>query len=199
MTSPDVLPYIWVNSFDDEDVEKFYQHFYALEFFSDANEITIFVNSFGGQFHNYLAMRSLIKQASKPIATVAIGKAMSCGALLVAAGSEGYRFATPESDIMIHEVSLDETGGKNTEFQNTAKMLNSLNKKMLKHLGEDTKLDPVEWEEKIKSQNNTDLFLTPTQAKKYGVVDHIGMPAFCFLPTTTLLGFNRPIQKGPKS
>lgn len=198
MTSPDVLPYIWVNEFEDEDVEKFYQHFYALEFFSDANEITIFVNSYGGQYHNFLAMRSIIKRASKPVATVVVGKAMSCGALLAASGSPGYRFASPESDLMVHEVSLSEASGKNAEFQNSAKMLDNLNKKMIKQLGEDTKLDANEWKDLIKGQGNVDLFMSPAQAKKYGLVDHIGMPEFCFLPPTTLLGFNRPMQKGPK-
>jgi ATP-dependent Clp protease protease subunit len=198
MTSPDVLPYIWVNEFEDEDVEKFYQHFYALEFFSDSNEITIFINSYGGQYHNCQAMRSLIKRASKPVATVVVGKAMSCGALLASSGSAGYRFATHESDFMVHEVSLSEIGGKNAEFQNSAKMLDNLNKKMIKQLGEDTKLSADEWKELIKGQGNVDLFMTPMQAKKYGLVDHIGMPEFCFLPSTTVLGFNRPMQKGPK-
>lgn len=175
MSSEDFSPYIWVNNFEEADVRLFYEQFHYLELTPSIQEIVIFVNSFGGSVHGYLAMRSLIKRSVKPVATVVVGKAMSAGALLAASGTKGYRFAAPDSDIMIHEASLG-VEDKNTEFQNQAKMLDRLNKTMLRCLGEDTKLSAQEWKDKLKNSGNIDLFLTPTQCKKMGIVDHVKLP-----------------------
>lgn len=188
MLPQDPLPYIWVNHFGEEDVQDFYRHFYALEFFSDVTEITVFVNSFGGELHNFLAMRSLIKQASKPVATVAVGKAMSCGALLAMSGTPGYRFASLECEFMIHEVIGSEIVGKNSDIAATAINFAHLNKKIFQYMEEDTKLTALEWKEKIQKVNNADLFFDSKKAQRYGMVDHVGLPSFDFLPSATRLG-----------
>ena len=146
-------------------------------------EIPIYINSFGGSVHGYLAMRSLIKRSVKPVATIVVGKAMSAGALLAACGTKGYRYVAPDSDIMIHEASLG-AEDKNSEFQNQAKMLDRLNKTMLRCLGEDTNLSADEWKTKLKDAGNVDLFLTPAQCKKIGLTDHIKLPIVVPYPAT---------------
>ena len=69
MTSEDFSPYIWVNGFDEADVKLFYDQFHCLELTPNLQEIPIYINSFGGSVHGYLAMRSLIKRSVKPVAT----------------------------------------------------------------------------------------------------------------------------------
>ena len=82
-------PFIYVTDFDDETVKDFYVKFTSLEFDTKVKIIPIIINSYGGQVYSLLAMLDMISSSKKTICTVATGKAMSCGSILLAAGTPG--------------------------------------------------------------------------------------------------------------
>jgi len=74
-------------------------------------------------------MLEVISQSPVPVATIAVGKAMSCGATLLAAGTKGMRYAAPNSTILVHDVS-GFTGGKAEDMVNMVEHLKKLKNKM---------------------------------------------------------------------
>jgi len=138
--------------------------------------IPILINSFGGSIYAVLAMADLIKNSDKIIATVAIGKAMSAGAILLTCGHEGYRFASPTSTIMIHDVSMG-TWGKMEEIKADTKEGDRLNKLVFNMMEKNCGLKKGELLNKLrKDYNSADWFLTPQQAKKLNIINHIKVP-----------------------
>jgi ATP-dependent Clp protease protease subunit len=166
---------VLVNKFNEQAVKQFRDEF------MDAHEtgqeiIPIIIDSFGGSVYSVLAMADIIKSSNKTVATIVMGKAMSCGAVLLTCGDEGYRFASPASTIMIHDVALG-TYGKIEEIKADSKEGERLNKLifalMEKNCGlqKDTLLNKLR-----KEHNSADWFLTPQQAKKNNIVNHIKVP-----------------------
>lgn len=167
--------YIWVTDFTDDVLKDFYKQFAELERNEFLPFIPIIISSYGGECAVLLAMRDMIKSSSKPVATIAIGKAMSCGASLLAAGTPGYRFAAPDTMIMVHEVSSG-AFGKTTDIKASAEMTSALNRKMLENLAKDCDRSPSDFHQKIHDKKNADWFLTAREAKRWGIVDHIAIP-----------------------
>lgn len=166
---------IWVSKFNDEALAKFYEEFTKAENDRELGIITIYISSYGGQVHNLLAMRDLIKSSNKPVSTVAIGKAMSAGAFLLAAGTKGYRFACPNADIMVHEVQsflMGSLGEINEQHLNLKKMNNSV----MKQFADDTGKSVSFWKNKIQQKTSGDVFLTAQEAKACGIVDQVKTP-----------------------
>jgi ATP-dependent Clp protease, protease subunit len=172
----DELLYIFVTKFDEESVSKFYEQFLRMSSNPQTTVIPIVISSFGGQIHSLLPMIDIIKASKKPVATIALGKAMSCGAFLLAAGTEGYRYAAPNADIMIHEVS-GTTWDKSTNIQNDAKHIKYLNDLLFKFMAEwSGKKDSKFFLNKLKQKSNIDWYLTAIECKKLGLIDHICVP-----------------------
>ena len=170
--------YILVTAFDDTAFGKFYDQFIKMSANPRTKIIPIVISSFGGQVHSLLPMIDLIKASRKPVATIALGKAMSCGATLLAAGTKGYRYAAPNADIMIHEVS-SMSWDKNTDMQNDAKHTKYLNDLLFKMIAEWAgKKDPKFFLKILNSKSNVDWYLTANECKKLGLVDHVGVPTF---------------------
>jgi len=175
---------ILVNKFNEQAVKQFRDEF------MDAHEtgqkiIPIVIDSFGGSVYSVLAMADIIKSSDKTVATIAMGKAMSCGAILLTCGDEGFRFASPTSTIMIHDVSMG-TWGKIEEIKADSKEGERLNKLifalMEKNCGlpKDTLLNKLR-----KEHNSADWFLTPQQARKNNIVNHIKVPKLVTKVTVT--------------
>jgi ATP-dependent Clp protease protease subunit len=175
--------YIWVHKFTDESLKHFYEQFLELEVNPNIPVIVIVISSYGGDITAAFAMRDLIKSSSKPVATIALGKAMSAGAVLLAAGTQGLRFASPDALIMVHEVSSG-TYGKSAEVKASAESLNFVNKLMFKNLAEDCGKTVKEFEEKLKSLKNADWTLTAKEAFDWGLIDEIAVPRL--LPESNL-------------
>jgi ATP-dependent Clp protease protease subunit len=152
---------------------------------SDANNtgqsiIPVVIDSYGGEAHSLLAMAAEIESASLPVATVCIGKAMSAGAFLLSYGTEGYRYASPDSVIMIHELAAW-TMGKQEEIRNDAIEYERLNKTIFKKLSENTGHDDPEFFLNIIYGNrNVDWYLTAKEAKKYNIINKIGVPELTY-------------------
>jgi ATP-dependent Clp protease protease subunit len=179
----EVSNYIWVHKFTDESLKHFYEQFLELEANPDIPVIVIVVSSYGGDITSAFAMRDLIKSSSKPVATIALGKAMSAGAVLLAAGTQGLRFASPDALILVHEVSSG-AYGKSTEVKASAESLNFVNKLMFKNLAEDCGKTVKEFEEKLRSLKNADWTLTAKEAFEWGLIDDIAIPRL--LPESNL-------------
>ena len=177
MLDPDDIEkhYIWVTEFDDANLKTFYNSFMRLERDPAIEVVPIIISSYGGYCDVLSAMRDLIKSSPKPVATIATGKAMSCGVALTASGTKGMRFASEGARIMIHEISTG-SWGKNADFQVTAEESKRLNKVFMSNLAEDMGKS-YDWiMAELHKRKNTDWFLTPAQAKSIGVIDHVGIP-----------------------
>lgn len=166
---------IWVTEFTDDALQEFYLKFMDLENDPSVGIISVIISSYGGDITIMNAMRDIIQSSPKPVATTALGKAMSAGITLLAAGSKGYRFASPNTELMFHELSTMHRG-KATEIHNSAINTVGMNKLMIKNFGSDTGNDAAVITEKIKSLGGSDWFLTPSDAQKWGIIDHIEIP-----------------------
>jgi len=143
-----------------------------LLFLSNANPekpIQIYVNSPGGVVSSGLAIYDTIQMMEPEVRTCCIGMAYSMGAVLLAAGTAGKRYALPHSRILIHQPHVGGLSGQVTDIDIQAKeMLNTrdtLNNILAKHTGQ-----PIE---KVRVDTERDYYLSPEEAKKYGLIDEI--------------------------
>jgi len=178
---------VWVTDFDSEAVIRFYDKFMQLEQDEEVQIIPVFINSYGGDVHALLAMRDMIKSSHKPVATIAVGMAMSCGASLLAAGTKDYRFAAPDAQILIHQVS-GIAPGKADDIVEYAKVTAELNKTMFRNLATDCGRPLEEFEEEIHKKKNVDWTLKVGAAKRWGLIDHVGIPRPQHHPPTMFIG-----------
>jgi ATP-dependent Clp protease protease subunit len=131
-------------------------------------EIYIYINSPGGSVSAGLAIYDTIRYISSPVATLCIGRAASMGALLLAAGTAGMRFALPNSQIMIHQPSGGFSGQAtdiDIHAREVLRLRHRLNEIMSLHTGQSL--------EKVAADTERDHFMTSAEAEKYGIVDRI--------------------------
>jgi len=129
-------------------------------------DIKLYINTPGGSVTAGLAVYDTMQYVRAPISTVCVGLAGSMGAILLAAGNKGKRFALPNSEIMLHQVAGG-VKGQAIEIEITAKQIikikNKLNKLLAKHTGQPLK--------KIERDTDRDFYLSAQQAKEYGIID----------------------------
>ena len=181
---------IRVNSFTEASAKEFAKEM------QDAHNtsqkiIPVIVDSYGGQVYSLLSMLAEIENSKLPVATISMGKSMSCGSALLAYGTKGYRFIDKDATIMIHPVSSF-AWGKLEEMQSKVKEAERLGnlvfQKMAKKCGHKNKNYFLDLMLKHK---NADLYLSARQALKHQLADHIGVPGF-ELNVTLDLSFNLP-------
>ena len=166
---------VYVNTFNTESVEKFAKDL-ANAHASDQELIPVVIDSSGGSVYSLLAMVDLLRSSDRKIATIVMGKAMSCGAALLTCGDEGHRYAAPISTIMIHDVSAH-AFGKLEELKSDAKEAERLNKLIFDLMENNCGHKKGYFLDKLRKEHNSaDWFLTPTEAKKLNLVNHIKMP-----------------------
>ncbi|MCK5287138.1 MAG: ATP-dependent Clp endopeptidase proteolytic subunit ClpP [Thermodesulfovibrionia bacterium] len=131
-------------------------------------DIHVYINTPGGVVSSGLAIYDTIQYVKPDIATYCIGQATSMGALLLATGKEGKRFALPHSRIMIHQ-PIGGFYGQATDVEIHAReilrMKDTLNNIFAKHTGQ-----PLE---KIQIDTDRDFFMSGQEAKEYGIVDEV--------------------------
>jgi ATP-dependent Clp protease protease subunit len=131
-------------------------------------DIMLYINSPGGHVTSGLAIYDTMQYVRCNVATICMGQAASMGAFLLSAGTAGKRYALPHSRIMIHQ-PLGGYQGQATDIDIHAKEIlnirNTLNTLWAKHSGQ-----PVD---KIKEDTERDYFLSPMDAKEYGIIDEI--------------------------
>ena len=139
-----------------------------LESENPEKDISIYINSPGGSISAGLAIYDTMQFISTSISTLCIGQAASMGAILLAGGEKGKRFALPNSRIMIHQ-PLGGFQGQASDFEIHAKeilhMKKVVNEILAKHTGQTIK--------KIEKDTDRDNFLDTTAAIDYGLVDSV--------------------------
>jgi len=132
-------------------------------------DIHLYINSPGGSISAGMAIYDTMQYIRPNISTICIGQAASMGALLLAAGTPGKRFALPNSRILIHQPSLSGLAGQATDIDIQAKEILRLREEMnailAKHTGQGV--------ERIEKDVERDYIMTASQAKEYGVVDQV--------------------------
>ncbi len=131
-------------------------------------EIDLYINSPGGSITAGLAIYDTMQVISCPVKTYCIGQAASMGAVLLAAGAAGKRYALPNARIMIHQPwgGYEGTAADiNIQAQEILRMRSMLNLIISKHTGQSLK--------KVERDTERDYFMSSEEAKTYGVVDSV--------------------------
>ncbi len=129
-------------------------------------DIKIYINSPGGSVTGGMAIYDTMQYVKPDISTVCVGLAASMGAVLLAAGKKGKRFALPNAQMMLHQVMGGATG-QAVEIEITAKQIiktkEKLNKILAKHTGQSLS--------RIEKDTDRDFYLSSDEAKTYGLID----------------------------
>jgi ATP-dependent Clp protease protease subunit len=131
-------------------------------------DIQLYINSPGGAVTAGLAIYDTIQYIKPDVSTVSIGLSASMGALLLAAGAKGKRYALPNSEILLHQV-LGGARGQATEIEIAAKQILKIKERMNKILARHTG-QPLS---KVTKDTDRDFYLTAEEAKEYGVIDEV--------------------------
>lgn len=131
-------------------------------------DIILYINSPGGSVTAGLAIYDTMQYIKPDVQTICVGLAASMGALLLAAGANGKRFALPNSKIMIHQV-MGGAQGQASDIQIQAeeiiKVKQNLNEILSKHTGQPLK--------KVEKDTDRDNYMTAREAKDYKIIDKI--------------------------
>ena len=131
-------------------------------------DINIYINSPGGSVSSGLAIFDTMQFLTCDVNTYCIGMAASMGAVLLAAGTKGKRYALPNSDIMIHQVSGGAQGTA-SDVERTVEYMFKLKKRLIKILAESTGKS----EDQVKHDSDRDYYMTAIEARDYGLVDQV--------------------------
>lgn len=131
-------------------------------------DISLYINSPGGIVTSGLAIYDTIQYIQPDVATICVGQASSMGALLLAAGTKGKRSALPNARIMIHQ-PLGGAKGQATDIDIQSKEIlrirDSINNILSKHTKQNIS--------QIAKDTDRDFFMSPKEAKEYGIIDKV--------------------------
>ena len=134
----------------------------------EKKDIQLYINSPGGAVTAAMAIYDTMEYIKPDVSTICIGQAASGGAVLLACGAKGKRFALPKAEIMMHQV-MGGAEGQASEIEITARQIlkikDKINKILAAHTGQSL--------EKIERDTDRDFYMSAEEAKSYGVVDKI--------------------------
>ncbi len=139
-----------------------------LEADEPAQDIHIYINSPGGIVTSGLAVYDTMQYIRSDVSTICIGQAASMGALLLAAGTKGKRFALPNARIMLHQPSGGFQGQAtdiDIQAREILRVKETLDQVLARHTGQDV--------ESIKRDTDRDFFMSGEEAKDYGIIDEV--------------------------
>lgn len=151
---------------------------YTVAINSGSKILPIEIDSYGGEVDVLNEMLSKIEDFKADggiVVTYCGSKAMSCGSVLLASGTKGYRFVSPRAHVMIHEVSGVEFGKLN-DVKNGVKQQDLLNAELFAYLDAAGGKEPGYFEALCTKNKNADVFLTAKQCVEHGIVDQIKTP-----------------------
>lgn len=134
-------------------------------------DISFYINSPGGSISDGMAIHDTMNYIKCDVSTICVGMAASMGSFLLASGTKGKRFALPNSEILIHQPLIGGNGisGQATDIQIHANHIIHIREKMNTLLSQYTG-QPLET---IQKDTERDNYMTPEQAKAYGLIDEI--------------------------
>ena len=170
----DKSPEIWVTKFDEDHAQKFRQAVLEISRNDPHRPITIYIDSYGGAVDALSKMIETLDEISNPIITACIGKAMSCGAILLSHGD--IRYLGRHSRILIHEVSSG-TFGNVHDMKEDVKETERINRHFLGLMARNCGFKHYdEFRALFKNLDGRDMYLVGEEAIKFGIVDVIGTP-----------------------
>jgi ATP-dependent Clp protease protease subunit len=131
-------------------------------------DIQLYINSPGGVVTSGMAIYDTMQYLRAPVSTICIGQAASMGAVLLAAGAKGKRYALPNSRIMIHQGSggfRGNTPDVEIQMREMMHLTDRLMQILADHAGQDF--------EKVKRDSERDKFMSADEAKEYGLIDEV--------------------------
>jgi ATP-dependent Clp protease protease subunit len=163
-----------VNSFNEESAREFRKQIMSRNMQNPNMPIVVYIDSYGGYLDSLNSMLETIEQVSNPIITVCIGKAMSCGAVLLAAGD--HRFCGRFSRVMIHQ----STGGDYGPVEGLQKNVDEckrVNDMFMSFLAKRCNKTLSELKQIIKDNESRDFYLDAEACLEFGIVDAVGTPS----------------------
>ena len=142
-----------------------------LESEDPTKDISLYVNSPGGVVTSGLAIYDTMQYLKAPVSTICIGQAASMGAVLLAAGTKGKRYALPNSRIMLHQGSggfRGNTPDVEIQVKEMLHLTDRLMRILAEHCGQEF--------EKVKRDADRDYFMSSEEAKAYGLIDAVFEP-----------------------
>ena len=139
-----------------------------LESENPKKEISFYINSPGGLVTSGMGIYDTMQYVKAPVSTLCIGQASSMGSFLLAAGEKGKRFSLPNSRIMVHQPSAGYQG-QATDIEIHAKEILALKERLNKIYAKHTK----KTDDEIKLALERDNFMTPQEAKNFGLIDQV--------------------------
>jgi ATP-dependent Clp protease, protease subunit len=130
--------------------------------------INLYINSPGGSVTAGLAIYDTMQFVTCDVATYCVGIAASMGAVLLAAGTRGKRYALPNSDIMIHQVSGGAQGTA-SDVERTVEWMFKIKKRLIHILSQHT----GKTEEQVQLDSDRDYWMSAEEARVYGLVDEV--------------------------
>ncbi len=188
---------IIVNTFDEVSVREFRILFQeAIDIGQEY--IPVYIDSGGGYVASAFAMIDMIKKSPVPVVTIANGFCMSAGALLLSAGTEGYRYSGPLTQLMLHDASAG-AFGKEEEIVNFAKYIEQLQEQIYISFDTNCNKKPGFYKKYFKNGRNLDLYISANEALKLGLINYIGLPNFEYNIEYSLKIKDSTIQEQPNN
>lgn len=131
-------------------------------------DIKLYINSPGGSVYDGMAIYDTMQYITPDVQTIGIGLQASMGAFLLSSGAKGKRFALPHSKVMIHQPSSG-TEGKVTDMEIDLREGIAVKEMLAELLAKNTGQKLA----KIKNDMERDYWMTPEEAKKYGLIDEV--------------------------
>ena len=132
-------------------------------------DISLYVNTPGGEIASGLAIIDTMNFIEPDVSTICIGMAASMGSIILSAGKKGKRFILPNSEVLIHQPRISQTGGTTADLRITAEEMVKAMDRTAAILAENT----GQTLEKVKKDMDRDFWLHGEEAVKYGIVDKV--------------------------
>lgn len=142
-----------------------------LESEDSKKDITLYINSPGGEIQSGLAIIDTMHHIKPDVSTVCIGMAASMGAMILSQGTKGKRFVLPNGEVMIHQ-PLSGVEGQASDIEIKAKHILKLKEKLYAMLADATGKTKTQ----VEKDGDRDYWMSADEAKKYGIVDQVLKP-----------------------
>jgi len=133
-----------------------------------SKDIILVISSYGGDVYEFMGIHDAMNLVECDVATLAIGKAMSCGLLLLMSGTKGKRFVTPNTTLLTHEMGVAAEGqltDVKTEMAENERLQKMIHDLFLEY----TKVKEAD----VKKWSGKDTYLSASKAVRLGIADHI--------------------------
>lgn len=134
-------------------------------------DITLYINSPGGEIQSGLAIIDTMHHIKPDVSTVCIGMAASMGAMILSQGTKGKRFVLPNGEVMIHQ-PLSGVEGQASDIEIKAKHILKIKEKLYAMLADATGKTKTQ----VEKDGDRDYWMSADEAKKYGIVDQVLKP-----------------------